>query len=305
MTKRGLVLGCGGTVGGAWQVGALAAVEEFLDWDARTADVIIGTSGGSTAATMLGAGAPVSELVDAQFGRPSAREPIRTFFTKPPSTIPAIPFGLPSSVGLALGGLRRRSRLEVLAGLAPAGRSNPDFVDMLVDGLVPGGGWVDHPATWIVAADLATGKRVAFGSPGAPSADMRDAVRASWAIPGWYPPVKIDGRRYIDGGAVSTGSADLLAHLGLDEVVIVAPMASQGGEFGHRAENLIRTAMSPVLHREVKLLEAAGTRVIRVHPTVSELRTMGMNYMDPRRRLPALETALANVPNTLRKEALQ
>src|SRR5262245_36195143 len=95
MTKRRLVLGCGGTVGGAWQIGALAAVEEALGWDVRTADVIIGTSVGSSTGAMLGAGVPVSELVDAQFNRPSARDSLREFFGSPPSTIPAVPLGLP------------------------------------------------------------------------------------------------------------------------------------------------------------------------------------------------------------------
>ena len=302
MTRRGLVLGCGGTVGGAWQVGALAAVEEALGWDVRTADVIIGTSAGSSSAAMLGAGVPVSELVAAQFGSASARESVRTFFCKPPSTIPAVPLGLPSSLRLSLRGLQRRAPLEVLAGLSPAGRSDPAFLDALIDDLVPSGGWVDHPATWMAAVKLSTGERVAFGSPGAPRATLKEAVRASWAIPAWFPPVSIGGERYIDGGAASTGSADLLAGLGLDEVVIVAPMVSANKEFGHRAENLIRTAMTPVLEREVKVLEASGARVVRVHPGLSELEIMGMNYMDPRPRIPALQAALACVPKSLRKE---
>lgn len=302
MTRRGLVLCCGGTVGGAWQVGALAAVEDELGWDVRTADVIIGTSAGSSAAAMLGSGVPVSELIDAQFGLASARESVRTFFCKPPSTIPAIPLGLPSSLRMSLRGLRRRAPLEVLAGLSPAGRSDPAFLDALIDDLVPGGGWADHPATWIAAANLATGERVAFGAPGAPQATLKQAVRASWAIPGWFPPVSIAGQRYVDGGVASTGSADLLAGLELDEVVIVAPMVSANKEFGHRGENLIRTAMTPVLEREVKVLEAAGTQVLRVHPGLTELEIMGMNYMDPRPRIPALQAALACVPKTLRKE---
>ncbi|XGU21294.1 patatin-like phospholipase family protein [Rhodococcus sp. 3Y1] len=45
---------------------------------------------------------------------------------------------------------------------------------------------------------------------GAPKATVGEALRASWAIPGWFPPVTIDGVRYIDGGAASTASVDLL-----------------------------------------------------------------------------------------------
>ena len=49
---------------------------------------------------------------------------------------------------------------------------------------------------------------------------------ASCAIPGWYAPVQIGGRRYIDGGTWSTTNVDLLATESLDEVYVLAPMAS-------------------------------------------------------------------------------
>ena len=38
---------------------------------------------------------------------------------------------------------------------------------------------------------------------------MADAVAASCAIPGFYHPVEIDGRRYVDGGMRSTSNLDL------------------------------------------------------------------------------------------------
>ena len=73
--------------------------------------------------------------------------------------------------------------------------------------------------------DYDTGRRVAFGREGAPVAALDEAVTASCAIPGWYAPVLVDGRRYVDGGTLSTTSADLLAREGLDEVYVLAPMA--------------------------------------------------------------------------------
>ncbi len=53
-----------------------------------------------------------------------------------------------------------------------------------------------------------------------------DAVMASCAIPGWYAPVRIGGRRYVDGGACSPTSVDLVLPLELDEVVVLSPMTS-------------------------------------------------------------------------------
>jgi NTE family protein len=61
---------------------------------------------------------------------------------------------------------------------------------------------------------------VAFGRDGAPHASLRDAVMASCAIPGWYTPVA-SAARYVDGGACSPTSLDLVLPLELDEVVVL------------------------------------------------------------------------------------
>jgi NTE family protein len=66
--RRGLVLGCGGTVGSAWQVGVLAAVQRVWQWDPRSAAVVIGTSGGA----MLSAGVVLAHVPD-QLARQGAR----------------------------------------------------------------------------------------------------------------------------------------------------------------------------------------------------------------------------------------
>jgi len=290
MTRRGLVLGCGGTVGSAWQVGALAALEDGWGWDSRTADVIVGTSGGASLAAMLGAGVGTAELVAAHRGRWGARQSVRRFCTRPPAALPALPGVWP----LTAPTLSRQLGLTALAGLAPRGRTDPAFLDALIDDLLPDGGWVPHPAVWAVALDTGTGERVAFGSPGAPTASLRDAVRASWAIPGWFPPVTIGGRTYLDGGAASTASADLLFGQDLDEVVVIAPMAGAHiGGIGGRLESLMRRPMTRGLDREIAALESAGTRVVRLCPTAGELTAMGPNFMNPQRRVPALDAAIA------------
>lgn len=305
MVRRGLILGCGGTVGGAWQVGALMAVEQRLGWDARTAEVIVGTSAGATAAVMLGAGVSVAEMVAGQRGLPEARESVRRFFTAPPSPVPALPVGFPQ-VRLSIAGLRERAVLPALAGLLPPGRTNPGFLDALVDDLVSDRRWVPHPAVWVAATSLSTGHRTLFGSNAAPSAQIQDAVRASWGIPGWYPPVQIGGDRYVDGGVASTASVDAVVELGLDEVIVVAPMASVDGArvggVGGFVEGVMRRQMTGVLDAEVAAVRARGTEVLRVHPTTRELAVMGPNFMDPRRRLSVLDVASASVPDLLAGE---
>ncbi|EGD43398.1 phospholipase, patatin family [Nocardioidaceae bacterium Broad-1] len=151
----------------------------------------------------------------------------------------------------------------------------------------------------LVAADAATGERVAFGSDGAPATSLGAAVAASWAIPGWFPPVEIAGRRYVDGGAVSSVSADLLLAQAVDEVVVVAPMTTEGGVPARgidRVERLLRSQMTAVLDREVARLRAAGVRVIRVEPGPEELADMGPNFMDLGRREATLAAARRHVP---------
>ena len=302
--RRGLVLGCGGTVGGAWTVGALAVVAQRLDWDPRTAEVIVGTSSGSTIAAMLGAGVSVTEMLAAQRDEPDARESVRTFFTCPPSARPPLPRPGITSAALAAFGVRHRSALALAAGLLPRGGGEPRFLDPLADDLTTRAYWVEHRATWLVGVDLSTGHRVPFGMPGAPVVPLRHALHASWAIPGWYRPMQAHGTRFADGGIRSPASADLVAPLALDEVVLVAPMASNVHTDPHgvtrRVESAaLRREMSRTLDREVAGLERAGTRVRRIHPGPADLAEMGGNFMDPRRRLAALDVALQTVPGTL------
>jgi len=186
--------------------------------------------------------------------------------------------------------------MTALVGLLPRGRSVKATPDTLIDGLVTPGEWVSHSATWVVAMDYASGVRVAFGSPGAPEAGIHDAIRASCAIPAWYRPVAIGGRLYVDGGAASPASLDLVAGAGLDEVVVLAPLTSavsaRPRSVQEATERLMRRTMSRRLAAEATRVTAAGTRVIRLDPGPEDLAVMGANLMDPRRRRDVLATSL-------------
>ena len=78
-----------------------------------------------------------------------------------------------------------------------------------------------------MACDYATGRRVAFGRERRhPDVELADAVAASCAIPGFYHPVTIDGRRYVDGGMHSPSNLDVLRHEDLDLVICLNPTSS-------------------------------------------------------------------------------
>lgn len=298
-TRRALAIGCGGTLGFAWAAVALRALEERLDWDARTADVLLGTSAGAEIVAALGAGRTPQDLLDALDGAAGADPLLARHVATHAGRMPPVPAPALPGLGLLRSGVRRRSPYAALAGLLPRGRGDAGWLREYGDGLAGPDGWVAHPATWLVAADVATGERVAFGSPGAPHAGLGDAVAASWAIPGWFPPVEIAGRRFADGGAVSSVSVDLLADRALDEVVVVAPMTSAGGAPARgrdRVERLLRSQMTRGLDREVAALTVTGVRVIRVEPGPEELAAMGPNFMDLSRRAATLAAARTHVP---------
>ncbi|MGW0845870.1 patatin-like phospholipase family protein [Streptomyces sp. NPDC002787] len=303
-SSRGLVLGCGGTLGAAWTIAALHSLQQATAWDPRHAEVLVGTSAGAELAALLGAGVGVAELLAAQLGGEDAPPALARHFASPPRPLPPRPAAFLGSPRLARHALGRRApTLAGLSGLLPQGRGDTGWLAALADSLAPAGEWVPHPATWLVATDFDTGRRSVFGHPDTRPVALRDALRASWAVPGWFRPVHLDGHRYADGGILSTASADLLVPSGLDEVYVIAPMSSSapGPRRGlGRAEALLRRAMTRTLDAECAALRAAGTRVVRIEPTAADLEVMGGNFMDRRRRPTVLETALRTTRATVR-----
>lgn len=67
-----------------------------------------------------------------------------------------------------------------------------------------------------VAADLVTGETVVLGG-----GDLAMAIRASMSLPGVFPPVTLDGRRLVDGGAVTNLPVDVVRSMGADVVIAV------------------------------------------------------------------------------------
>jgi NTE family protein len=301
--RRGLVLGCGGTLGAAWTIATLFEVAEQLAWDPRTADLIVGTSAGSELAMLLGAGVSVSRLLDAQLGASDADPVLARHFANPPPTWPRLRLARPASLARVADLARGGSLLTAVTGVFPDGRGDPSATRALVDAYVPAGGWVPHRGTRIAAADFDTTKRVLFGGPRAPQASMRDAVCASFAMPAFFPAVNIAGRRYTDAGIVSPASVDLAVEEGLDEVIVLAPMSSTdpGPRRGlGRVEGLARAAMRKALDKEIALARELGARVLRIEPTAEDLAVMGPVFMDGARRLGTVESTLRTARRTVR-----
>ncbi|HVF31956.1 MAG TPA: patatin-like phospholipase family protein [Acidimicrobiales bacterium] len=293
--RIGLVLGAGGITGGAFHAGVLTALAEEVGWDARRAEVIVGTSAGSMTGAVLRAGLPSSDLAARAEGRPLSAEGRRVAsgLGGPPGGFPLrstrrVPSAVRGAGGTAA--LRRMAMrpwdvrpTAVLAALLPAGAVP---TSMITDGLDPlfGRRWPAE-AFWVCAVRLVDGRRVVFGREGAPEATVGDAVAASCAIPSYFEPVVIDGERYVDGGVHSLTNLDLAGGLGLDLVVVSSPM-SQAGRTTPRAtaDWALRRYCRAQLDREAIGVRRRGTPVLAFQPTADDAALMGINAMDPSKR---------------------
>ncbi len=316
--KVGLALGAGGVAGGAWLTGALDAIATETGWDPGSADRIVGTSAGSVLGALTAAGVPAWFMVahsrgetfdgleapDGSQASTAARDGGADFRLH--RTLPSVG---PGSWRLALSALREPTRhtpLELMVGWLPKGLVSTEPIKDIVRRTVPSG-WVGHPSFWAVACDYATGKRVAFGREDAPPADLADAVAASCAIPGFYYPVGIGRRRYVDGGVRSASNLDLLCDLDLDLVICLNPTSTLEPAGGlnplERLAQLNRTASGRRLGYEAKKLKAQGTEVVLIQPTAEDLAVLGRNLMSGKRRHEVIETAQRTVAEALREPA--
>jgi NTE family protein len=313
--KVGLVLGAGGVQGGAWLTGALDALATETGWDPMEADRIVGTSAGAMIGAIVSAGVPVwfmvahsagenlTGLTDAR-GEP-ASEADRSAGAR--YSLAGLPIW-PGSWRLALATTTNPGRFPpsaLSAGWLPRGFISTEPLKDTVRRAIGQHGWSPHPALRIVACDYATGRRVVFGSRRAPKAELADAVAASCAIPGFYKPVEIDGRLYVDGGIWSTSNLDLLRDRDFDLVISLNPTSSLHPT---RAWNplewvsgVVRRGTGRRLGHEARMLREQGTDVVLIQPTAEDLDAMGPNLMSTRNRHATLELARRTTAAQLRR----
>jgi len=298
-------------LGAAWTVGALCALEEVHGFDPRDAEVIVGTSAGSVLAALLAAGVAPEQLRDHQRGVPITSGPLAGYSWDYERAVgnsrPKVPRLLPATRRALTSGARRIRQLPptaVLAGFMPEGKGSLERVGHLIEAITPMDEWSPHRNLWIVAMDLDEGRRVAFGKEGAPQVGLAQAVMASCAIPAWFQPMEIDGHKYVDGGACSATSIDLLADAGLDEVYALAPMASFALDHPTsmlaRIERRWRTQITRRALHEAEKVRETGSMVTVIGPGPEDLEAMGGNAMDVSRRLDVLETSLRTSVANLR-----
>ncbi|MER7482510.1 patatin-like phospholipase family protein [Streptomyces sp. NPDC126510] len=264
-----LVLGGGGVGGIAWITGLLAGLAD-AGQDVTGTDVIVGTSAGSVVAAQLSSGLPLEELYARQVD--PALQAAEIMAEMDVEAFAAQMGAVLSGAADALEMRRAVGRLALRARTVPESRRRAVIASRL-----PSHGWPERTVR-IVAVDAESGRPRVFDNDSGVS--LVDAVAASCAVPGVWPPVTIDGRRYVDGGVRSSANADHAA--GASRVLVIVPMGA--------AEPFPSDV--PV-ERTIEELRARGAQVAVIEPDEASRAAVGPNALDPSTRGPAAEAGRA------------
>jgi NTE family protein len=261
--RRALVLGGGGLAGIAWETGMLTGLAD-AGADVLGADLVVGTSAGSTVGAQVTSGLSLEELFQRQVdpALQSAEIPAELDVATFTGTLARILAGVQDVTEVG----RRIGAWALTTSTVPESRRREVIASRL-----PAHTWPERRLA-IVAVDAGTGERRIFDRAG--GVDLVDAVAASCAVPGIWPPVSIDGRRYVDGGVHSNENADLA--LGYDRVLVLSP----------QPPDLPRPPWGR-LEDDVARLRHQGATVLVVHPDEASIAAMGANPLDPSVREPA------------------
>ncbi len=260
--KRGLILAGGGLAGIAWETGVLAGIADASPDTAAAvlaADVLLGTSAGSAVAAQVSSGTALDDLYARQIAE-ETHEIASGVDIDEVAELFVAALGESGSV---------ESRMRRIGAIAVAAQTVPEAVRrQVIAHRLPAQHWPDRDLR-ITAVDVATGELAVFTpTSGVP---LVDAVAASCAVPGAWPPVTIGARRYMDGGvrsAVNTSAA-----VDCDAVLVLVPAA--------------QNAPSPFSGGAADEIAAFPGASMAVFADEDALAAFGRDPLDPRCRRPS------------------
>lgn len=303
MHKVGLVLGGGGITGAAFELASLMAIEMATGWHPNDADIVIGTSAGaSVAAAVRSDRLELDALVRSHESREAVADRIRSRIYRR-GGFPQVRQWLRH--GLAPG-LRNPGLTLALGSPAPF---DPTSIAEWIHEQVgdEAGRWPDRH-TAIVAYELESRARVAFGTIGAPVVSLADAVAASSAIPLLFNPHVIAGRSYVDGGVASGTHADLVLGHGepLDLIIVLPPMAQPHRRKGGLPHEAVfdRVGIASLRQEVATITEAwPEVEILVLRPPPRVLEKMRPNPMDAAAAVPTfIETLHAMQDELARRD---
>ena len=268
MGSRALILGGGGPVGIAWELGLAAGLEE-RGVKIAAADRIVGTSAGAFVGAALASGRPAEALVRAQVEQAARDSPARA--ARPEGERrPAPDLGplLEFFARRPEPGQEARHRAEIGAyALAAKTMSEEQFLGSFGSIARPGEAWPQGYGCTAVDAEDGSFHLWEESS----GVELGAAIASSCSVPGVFPPITIHGRRYIDGGMRSATCFDL--GKGYQRVLCIAVI---GG--------LATDALRERIDGEIAVLKASGSEVALIVPDANCREAFGANLMDGSRR---------------------
>lgn len=262
---RALVLGGGGVAGVAWELGILAGLYD-KGVDVRDADIIIGTSAGSVVGAQITSGTELESLFASQV-IPAEQSKERMMAFDPTQLMEAFSQAI-TAVGSDIKAIRAR-----IGAYALAAQTVPEAErHAIIESRLPVHEW-PYQRLLIVAVDTGTGEEYIMDRES--GVNLVDAVAASCAVPGIWPPVTIAGHRYMDGGMRSATNADLAS--GSERILILNPLGANANFLGIGPDS------------EVVSLQQDGSKVLVIAPDAASTTAIGMNPLDPATREPSAQ----------------
>jgi NTE family protein len=285
--KLGLVMGGGGLVGIAWELGVLAGLKEATGLDPTSAAVIVGSSAGSVSGAQAALGRDLDDLVESQMRTASrVSEPASAdnpeSQSRPESGAPVSAAGARSVPQEVLDAMmspagsveERAARIGKMAMEAEVPMDEDAYVESFRSFL----GTDQWPEVdlRVTTAEAETGRSVLWSR--ADGIGLIRAVASSCAIPGFFPPVRFGDKHYVDGPRAGY-MADLAEEKALEGILFVGPNA----------------AMPAQLSRQVELEELAAKGIPVVMVTGGEVvASIGMDLMNPALRARAAAAGMAD-----------
>lgn len=270
--RVGLILGGGGEVGIAWEIGVLAALEADAGLIASASEVVAGTSAGAIVGAYVAQGRSVPEL--AELDRHGQGIPVGAGFGGKGTANPAIPADIIAALTSTEGTLEQRgARLGRLALQAPVQLDEATFVKGFQTML----GTQEWPAVDFrpTTVNTETGETVLWD--GRSGLGLAAAVASSCSVPGVFPPVGFGSHHYIDVPR-RPFAADLITARSLDAVIFVG---------------LILPILANNNDQKAELEKTAGERVRTVTLTGGPgIDSVGADLLDHSARPRAVEVGL-------------
>ena len=180
----------------------------------------------------------------------------------------------------------------------------------LCDTHVPEGNFDELPTPLLVTAlDIERATPVVFGRPGLRNVRVRDAVYASCALPGFFPPGTVAGRTCIDGGTTDNLPVDIAA-IGVDAIIAVdvgiADVPIESGVAAQGFASIFLRAATIMMHEQQQYTLERWTTppLLLVRPNVSHIGWFSFSHAEELMRLgyDATREALRHLPQLLNAE---